>query len=254
MQLTATLTPRQQAEFQHWARRLESTASTEQGPWVKPVLDSVESFADGNSAGVKKELREQLWRLRESNPDAVYEVRQSYEKLRNLSLDHSEGYPSQRYTVQQRPSPAEIPNFQVVHGSYWRGGQPDQEGLYWLRDQGVRTQIDLREEDRGNAWCPPSDYPLKVTSIAVKDFGNPTFEQVEEFLQQVNNPENHPVFVHCKAGVGRTGVMTACWRISQGMSAQQALDLESIHSPYGSLKQEAFVREFEAYWLGRTQS
>ena len=42
--------------------------------------------------------------------------------------------------------------------------------------------------------------------------------------------------------------MTACWLISQGMTADESLEAERINSPYGTLKQEQFVRDFAAYW------
>jgi protein tyrosine/serine phosphatase len=37
----------------------------------------------------------------------------------------------------------------------------------------------------------------------------PTREQLQQFLSIVNDPEQQPVFVHCKGGKHRTGVMTA---------------------------------------------
>jgi protein tyrosine/serine phosphatase len=42
----------------------------------------------------------------------------------------------------------------------------------------------------------------------------PTGDQIETFLQLVNDPVNQPVYVHCAGGRHRTGVMTAIYRMS----------------------------------------
>ena len=42
------------------------------------------------------------------------------------------------------------------------------------------------------------------------------------------------MFVHCKAGIGRTGSMVSCWRVSRGMEVDDALALESLNCDFGS--------------------
>jgi len=241
------LSPQVRADFAKWSQSLQRLAP--QAAATAEILDSVAALESGDTGETKKNLREQLWNLRQECPQSTPDLRKTYEKLRNLSLDNSEKFPSSHYTI--RANAAEIPNFQPLENNYWRGGQPDQEGLDWLAAQGIRTQIDLRGDDRDNAWNPPTRYPMTIFHVPVADFQSPTFKQVEEFLELVNNPAHQPVYVHCKAGIGRTGVMTACWRVSQGMTAQQALEVERINSYHGSLKQEQFVRDFEAYWKER---
>ena len=50
-----------------------------------------------------------------------------------------------------------------------------------------------------------------------------TDEQTNYFLDLVNNPDNQPVYVHCKGGRHRTGGMTAVYRITHdGWTADQA--------------------------------
>lgn len=235
--------PRLRADFQDWASSLPAC------PEQKAVLESIDRMTSDNTAQVKSALRQQLWELRKACPTASPEHRQAYEKLRNLSIDNSwERFPCQRYRV----SPAAIPNFQEISDQLWRGGQPDQDGLHWLKEQGVETVIDLRGDDQDNAWHPPTEYPIQSYSIQVPDFEAPKVKQVEEFLALLQRPGIGKTYVHCKAGVGRTGVMSACWRISQGMTAEEALSKERINSAYGCLKQEQFVHEFEAHWKSRS--
>lgn len=210
----------------------------------------------GHLSDIKRDLRRDLWNLgekikgQENSPD----LKVSFEKLRNLAMDNTlekelKGYPSQNYPV--RPNPADLANFQIVADNFYRGGQPDPQGAEWLLQNGVTTEVDLRGDDRDNSINPPQWQPKKVFNIAMPDYGSPTFEQVEQFVDVINNPENGKVFVHCKAGIGRTGLMTACWRISQGMSADDALALENINCFAGALKQEDFVRDFEVHWKSK---
>ena len=232
------------ADMQKWARQVQAHAPACQKEITQNLLDTIDGTTPESLGETKKDVRELLWDIRRNAPDGCTELRHSYEKLRNLALDSS--YPHTIYTI--RPPACDVANFQVISPNFLRGGQPDQEGLQWLAGQGGKTEVDLRGSDRDNAWDPPTQYPLKVIRVAIEDFQPPTFKQVEEFIQIVNEPSNQPVYVHCKAGVGRTGVMTACWRISQGMTAAEALEAERINSQYGTLKQEQFVREFETYW------
>ncbi len=66
---------------------------------------------------------------------------------------------------------------------------------------------------------------LEYHHIPVRDFGTPTLEQLQEFVNIVNEnrTKGHPVAVHCLMGCGRTGVFLAAYLISQGMSLEEAV-------------------------------
>lgn len=257
--------------IENWSQRLRGAAKGSGGATLDSceALEAIERAVDqmvpphsGDSVTWKKTIRDQLWEFRKSySEDAPQEVRQAYEKLRNLTLDNTAErlargakIPMTRFTT---PPPAsDIPNFQALSDTYLRGGQPDQEGLNWLAEAGVKTRIDLRGDDRDNQWNPPLWNPssIKTFEVDVKDYHEPTIAMVEKFIELAEAPENQPIFVHCKAGVGRTGVMTACMNIARGMTAEEALKLEGINSYHGTLQQEAFVRDFEKYWAQKTSA
>jgi tyrosine-protein phosphatase SIW14 len=47
---------------------------------------------------------------------------------------------------------------------------------------------------------------------------------IDQFLEVMDNPANHPVLLHCRAGLHRTGVLVAIYRMEyQGWSKLQAM-------------------------------
>lgn len=48
---------------------------------------------------------------------------------------------------------------------------------------------------------------------------------IDRFLEIMDDPANHPVLLHCKAGLHRTGIFTAVYRMEyNGWSKQEALE------------------------------
>jgi protein tyrosine/serine phosphatase len=49
-------------------------------------------------------------------------------------------------------------------------------------------------------------------------------QAIEQFLAVMDDPDSYPVLIHCKAGLHRTGVMTAIYRMEyEGWTTRQAL-------------------------------
>ena len=66
---------------------------------------------------------------------------------------------------------------------------------------------------------------MQYVSIAWRGKLDPKTEQVVQFLNLLRTNPDKKVFVHCERGAERTGVMVACYRISnERWTADQALN------------------------------
>jgi tyrosine-protein phosphatase SIW14 len=108
-----------------------------------------------------------------------------------------------------------IDNFGMINANYYRGAQPKGHDYADLAAIGVKTVIDLTDED-GQASEPAMVQSAGMKSIKIPMNGHvpPTREQLTKFLSIVNDPASQPVYVHCVGGKHRTGVMTAAYRMT----------------------------------------
>ncbi len=115
-----------------------------------------------------------------------------------------------------------IANFAKVNDHYYRGSQPTAEQFAQLKQFGIKTVIDLREDYKKDEESSVRDLGMNFFRIPMKTRVAATEEQTDYFLGLVNDPANWPVYVHCKGGRHRTGAMTGVYRITHdGWTANQ---------------------------------
>ncbi len=140
------------------------------------------------------------------------------------------------YTYQKR--------FRVVtEGKMYRSGCMTANGLEAaIKQHKIRTVINLMEEAPDPLLHPHYFAPASVNESAVVQKAGARYvkmtvkylprnkarterpETIERYLEVLDNPDNYPVLVHCKAGLHRTGVLIAVYRMEyEGWTRQQAL-------------------------------
>jgi uncharacterized protein (TIGR01244 family) len=120
---------------------------------------------------------------------------------------------------------ASVRNFGKINEHFYRGEQPRDADFAELKRLGIKTVIDLRKDFMRGAQAQAEQAGLRYINLPLTTKKPPTDEETEQFLKLVNDPDNWPVYVHCKGGRHRTGVLTAIYRITQdGWTADQAYD------------------------------
>lgn len=94
-----------------------------------------------------------------------------------------------------------------------RGAQPGKDGYATLKAMGVKTVIDMRTTENEQkqveaAGMQAIAVPIVMTRDGLK-------EKVDRVVALMADPANQPVYVHCRHGQDRTGIVVAAYRMKQ---------------------------------------
>ncbi|HTU17052.1 MAG TPA: tyrosine-protein phosphatase [Gemmataceae bacterium] len=162
---------------------------------------------------------------------------------------------------------AKTRNFRVVRpGVLYRSGQMSQEGLRRiLDDYHIKTVINLRdgrtEKDKAEeAFCKSQDVAfLRILPSRWGDDGGsvPVEAGMRRFREILSDPRNHPVLVHCYAGIHRAGSYCAIYRMEfEHWSNAQAI-AEMKACGYTNLDEEldilSFMEQYRPTWMPKVE-
>ncbi|MGD1995215.1 MAG: dual specificity protein phosphatase family protein [Anaerolineae bacterium] len=140
----------------------------------------------------------------------------------------------------------------LIEGRLAGSGRPiHQQQLAWLRERGIAAIVSLTERSlrreklllhRIDSWG------FTYRHIPIADETAPSQAQIDQFVRFVDEmlAQRRGVLAHCAGGYGRTGTMLACYLVSQGWGAEEAMTEVRVRRP-GSIApraQQASVIEY----------
>jgi atypical dual specificity phosphatase len=123
------------------------------------------------------------------------------------------------------------------------------EGLgevQWLRKQGIQVLLSLTEDPLRRDWI--NEAGLLAVHVPMTDMEPPSQEDLDRCMKAIDKAHNHQlgVGIHCGAGLGRTGVVLACYFVTQGLTARNAIARVRRLRP-GSIETEEQAEAVEAF-------
>ena len=153
----------------------------------------------------------------------------------------------------------------VLAGPYPRHPMVEEETrkqLAWLCEQGITHIIDLTGAGERSPYreeyqrvCQRYSIEGRWERFPIIDFGLPDkylMRELQDEIQRIVN-EGGKVYIHCYAGIGRTGTVAAIYLMEHGLSGEEALDrLQTLrehtqNGKYRSPENDA-QREFVLKW------
>jgi tyrosine-protein phosphatase SIW14 len=117
-----------------------------------------------------------------------------------------------------------IGNFGEVTPTLFRGAQPSQQGFQALAKMGIDIVVDARGNRTDSEGKVVSGLGMKYVSIPWH-CPFPNDEVLVRFLKLLRENPKKRVFVHCRLGDDRTGMMVAAYRMAaEGWTADEAMN------------------------------
>ena len=148
--------------------------------------------------------------------------------------------------------------FAVVPGKCYRSAQPTAKSLASAqRAYGIRTIINLRDENPDDAWYQEEEKAAKRLGVTLVNAGLSTSEQApaEDFSKfvQAMKAAQEPVLIHCANGNDRSGLASAFYLLMRTNTSiaetRRQLSMRYGHNPWS--KASCLSRTLDSYeaWL-----
>lgn len=139
-----------------------------------------------------------------------------------------------------------LSNVGRVAPGVFRGAQPDKKGYATLKAMGIRTVIDMRTTENEKHQVEAAG--MRAIAVPIEMSRNGLKEKVDSVVALMADPANQPVYVHCRHGQDRTGIVVAAYRMKQ--QGWSLVDAESEMQSFGFndiwVNFKKFIRQYGA--------
>ncbi len=156
------------------------------------------------------------------------------------------------YAEGAEPYP-ELPRLHQISERLYRGAQPLPGGIPRLAELGINTVINLRgtnAQTRADE-AEARSLGLNYFNIPLPIWGRPSDADIKRVLEIVNAPESGRVFVHCRDGFDRTGMIVALHRIGQESWSREMATAETDR--FGMRGHQYWMRDYISDFYVRQQ-
>ncbi len=126
-----------------------------------------------------------------------------------------------------------LANVGQVAPRVFRGAQPEAEGYATLKKMGIKTVINLRTSASEKKAVEAAG--MRSIEVPMEMSTDHLMAKVDRVVALMADPANQPVFVHCRHGQDRTGIVVAAyrmkvegWRLADAEAEMQAFGFNDV--------------------------
>jgi len=143
----------------------------------------------------------------------------------------------------------EITRDNITGGRVLLGGYPWPQSV--VRNLEMKERVNFVVNTVGERRDRIFSSPVEVVNIPMTDFAEPTALQLKQAVAEIDlaYSQGKTVYVHCKAGKGRSATAVLCWlvmRLGLSPTEAQALLTEKRPQVLGSISNRKVVKELLA--------
>lgn len=118
-------------------------------------------------------------------------------------------------TAQAKTEVEDLPNMFKMNDYVYRGGRPTLAGMQQLKKMGVTTILNI--ENDNEAIATDKKYAeaagLRWISVSFDTWKKPSDARVDYVLKMLQDRSLGPIYLHCKHGRDRTGMIMGLYRV-----------------------------------------
>jgi protein tyrosine/serine phosphatase len=177
---------------------------------------------------------------------ATYFSSMAYAHEVSVLSSHAVTLPENAHTYERINNLPGLKNVGRVAPGVFRGAQPEREGYATLKKMGIKTVIDMRTTESEKELVAAAG--MKAVAVPIEMTRNGLKEKVDKVVALMVDPANQPVYIHCRHGQDRTGIVVAAFRMKQ--QGWSLADAEAEMQAFGFndvwINFKKFIRQYGA--------